>query len=123
MAMLRSLLLLFIVFSMGDADGKRDIYLYKHHSILKTFRCYKFFSQLATWIAAEVKCKLLQDAVEEGQWLWSDGTPYDYSNWCSNEPKTASNFDVSGGPLCKKKKKNLEATRPEKLLRRSKEPY
>ncbi|XP_042609980.1 galactose-specific lectin nattectin-like, partial [Cyprinus carpio] len=28
----------------------------------------------------------VQDAVEEGQWLWSDGTPYDYSNWCSNEP-------------------------------------
>uniref|UniRef100_A0A8C1NMA5 C-type lectin domain-containing protein n=1 Tax=Cyprinus carpio TaxID=7962 RepID=A0A8C1NMA5_CYPCA len=26
----------------------------------------------------------VQDA--EGQWLWSDGTPYDYSNWCSNEP-------------------------------------
>ncbi len=37
MAMLRSLLLLFTVFSMGNADGNQDIYLYKPslYSILK----------------------------------------------------------------------------------------
>ncbi|XP_042609964.1 lithostathine-like [Cyprinus carpio] len=44
----------------------------------------------------------VQDAVEEGQWLWSDGTPYDYSNWCSKEPNNLNvgNFvERSTGPL------------------------
>ncbi len=25
-------------------------------------------------------------ALKEGQWVWSDGTPYDYTSWCSTEP-------------------------------------
>uniref|UniRef100_A0A8C1HE91 C-type lectin domain-containing protein n=1 Tax=Cyprinus carpio carpio TaxID=630221 RepID=A0A8C1HE91_CYPCA len=116
MAMLRSLLLLFIVFSMGDADvdiGRLCQDGWTNFGV----RCYKFFSQSTSWITAErncieehanlasvhnelennfligllpsttTRCWLgVQDAVEEGQWLWSDGTPYDYSNWCSNEP-------------------------------------
>uniref|UniRef100_A0A8C1C6P6 C-type lectin domain-containing protein n=1 Tax=Cyprinus carpio carpio TaxID=630221 RepID=A0A8C1C6P6_CYPCA len=116
MAMLRSLLLLFIVFSMGDADvdiGRLCQYGWTNFGV----QCYKFFSRSTSWITAEKNCidqhanlasvhneqennflmGLLpstttrcwlgvQDAVEEGQWLWSDGTPYDYSNWCSNEP-------------------------------------
>ncbi|XP_016313609.1 ladderlectin-like [Sinocyclocheilus anshuiensis] len=115
MAMLRSLLVLFIVFSMGNADVVRNK---KCHYGWTNFgvRCYKFFSQSADWITAERHCidhhanlasvhdelenrflrSLLpsttrcwlgvHDGVQEGQWLWSDGTPYDYTNWCSNEP-------------------------------------
>ncbi|XP_077081601.1 galactose-specific lectin nattectin-like [Siphateles boraxobius] len=26
------------------------------------------------------------DAVEEGEWLWSDGTVFSYTNWCSWQP-------------------------------------
>ncbi|MBE0174937.1 C-type lectin domain-containing protein, partial [Bacillus spizizenii] len=119
MAMLRSLLLHFIVFSMSNAEGLPDIavvhkcpYGWTNFGV----RCYKFFSQSTNWIAAERKCidqhanlasvhselendfllRLLptstrcwlgvHDGVQEGEWLWSDGTPYDHTNWCSNEP-------------------------------------
>ncbi|XP_059355386.1 ladderlectin-like [Carassius carassius] len=36
-------------------------------------------SSTHSWIGAH-------DAIQEGQWVWSDGTPYDYTNWCSGEP-------------------------------------
>ncbi|KAI3375971.1 hypothetical protein L3Q82_016504, partial [Scortum barcoo] len=26
------------------------------------------------------------DAQEEKTWFWSDGKPFDYDSWCSNEP-------------------------------------
>uniref|UniRef100_A0A673ADT4 C-type lectin domain-containing protein n=2 Tax=Sphaeramia orbicularis TaxID=375764 RepID=A0A673ADT4_9TELE len=32
-----------------------------------------------TWIAGS-------DAQEEGQWLNVDGTPFNYTNWCSGQP-------------------------------------
>ncbi|XP_039678414.1 ladderlectin-like [Perca fluviatilis] len=32
-----------------------------------------------TWIGGS-------DAQEEKQWLWSDGTPFRYSNWCRGQP-------------------------------------
>ncbi|XP_059372730.1 ladderlectin-like [Carassius carassius] len=112
MAMLRSPLLLFIVFSIGDA-GDTCQYGWTNFGS----RCNKFIFFQETWITVErnrialhanlasvhseqendfllgllpsstTQCWLgNQDAVEEGQWLWSDGTPYDYSNWCSGEP-------------------------------------
>uniref|UniRef100_A0A672SUD7 C-type lectin domain-containing protein n=1 Tax=Sinocyclocheilus grahami TaxID=75366 RepID=A0A672SUD7_SINGR len=79
-------------------------------------RCYKFFSQSANWITAERNCqsfdanlasvhnKIEQDLLlsllpsstrcwigahdgeQEGQWVWSDGTPYDFTYWGSGEP-------------------------------------
>ncbi|XP_051997773.1 ladderlectin-like [Xyrauchen texanus] len=79
-------------------------------------KCYKFFSSEVDWITAEKNCQSLNanlasvqgqvenefllslvpvsarclvgghDWVEDGQWLWSDGTTFDYTNWCSNEP-------------------------------------
>ncbi|XP_059426259.1 ladderlectin-like [Carassius carassius] len=117
MAMLRSLLLLFIVFSTGNAAGKPDIGILCQDG-WSNFgaRCYNFFSQLATWSEAERNCIALganlasvhddeenyflldllppstrcwiggHDAVEEGEWLWSDGTKFDYTNWCDREP-------------------------------------
>lgn len=35
--------------------------------------------QVAMWLGGT-------DEVEEGQWLWEDGTPISYSNWAANEP-------------------------------------
>uniref|UniRef100_A0A8C2B7Y9 C-type lectin domain-containing protein n=1 Tax=Cyprinus carpio TaxID=7962 RepID=A0A8C2B7Y9_CYPCA len=37
--------------------------------------------------SSSTRCWLgVHDGIQEGQWLWSDGTPYDYTSWCSNEP-------------------------------------
>ncbi|KAF4111753.1 type-2 ice-structuring protein-like isoform X1 [Onychostoma macrolepis] len=120
MAMLGSLLL-FIMFSMGntEVDLPYPVGIDKNcHYGWTPFgdRCYKFFSQSISWIAAERKCidqhanlasvhsELendfllslvpsskrcwfgVHDGVQEGAWLWSDGTPYDYTNWCADEP-------------------------------------
>lgn len=120
MAMLRSLILLFIIFSMGNAEvnlAEKCPYGWTNFGI----RCYKYFSQSATWITAEKNCQTLggnlasvhskpendfllslvpsasttfwvgaDDGVQEGQWLWSDGTvSNDYINWCSAEPNNS----------------------------------
>uniref|UniRef100_A0A671KG66 C-type lectin domain-containing protein n=1 Tax=Sinocyclocheilus anshuiensis TaxID=1608454 RepID=A0A671KG66_9TELE len=104
MAMLRSLLLLFIVFSMVNAEVdivEKCPFGWTHFG----GRCYKFFSQSANWITAERNCQTendfllsllptsttrcwvgTHDGEQEGQWVWSDGSTYDYTNWCSAEP-------------------------------------
>uniref|UniRef100_A0A673MXG5 C-type lectin domain-containing protein n=1 Tax=Sinocyclocheilus rhinocerous TaxID=307959 RepID=A0A673MXG5_9TELE len=116
MAMLRSLLLLFIVFSMGNAEVdivEKCPFGWTNFGV----RCYKFFSQSANWITAERNCQSLDsnvasvhskaennfllsllpssttrcwvgthDGEQEGQWVCSDGSTYDYTNWCSAEP-------------------------------------
>ncbi|XP_039509036.1 ladderlectin-like [Pimephales promelas] len=120
MAMLRSLILLFVIFSIGNAD----VHLVEKCPTGWTnfgLRCYKFFSQTVNWITAEKACQNLganlasvdskptndflmsllpspstlcwiggHDGVQEGQWLWSDGTVFTgYNNWCSAEPNNA----------------------------------
>ncbi|XP_048015681.1 galactose-specific lectin nattectin-like [Megalobrama amblycephala] len=127
MAMLRSFLLLFIIFSMGNAEddsvkkcptGWTNFGLGWTNFKLQ-WRCFKYFSQPANWITAERKCQRLganlasvhnkleynfllsllppsatktwvggHDGVQNGQWLWSDGTMFDYINWCPGEPNT-----------------------------------
>uniref|UniRef100_A0A673LEK3 Galactose-specific lectin nattectin-like n=1 Tax=Sinocyclocheilus rhinocerous TaxID=307959 RepID=A0A673LEK3_9TELE len=109
MAMLRSLLLLFIVFSMGNAEVKKCPYGWTNFGV----RCYKFFSEAVNWITAEKNCqrldanlasvhnKIEQDfllsllpssttrcwfGTHDGQWLWTDGTPYDYTYWAPGQP-------------------------------------
>ncbi|XP_056109138.1 ladderlectin-like [Rhinichthys klamathensis goyatoka] len=79
-------------------------------------QCYKYFSGPANWITAEENCLSLganlasvrnnqenkfllsllpcstrswigaHDAVQEGHWLWSDGSVFSYTNWCSGQP-------------------------------------
>uniref|UniRef100_A0A9J8BWX9 Uncharacterized protein n=1 Tax=Cyprinus carpio carpio TaxID=630221 RepID=A0A9J8BWX9_CYPCA len=52
MAMLRSLLLLFIVFSMGNADAEIAEKCPNGWTIFGV-RCFKYFSQSVNWITAE----------------------------------------------------------------------
>ncbi|XP_077072807.1 ladderlectin-like [Siphateles boraxobius] len=120
MAMLRSLILLSIIFSMGNAEVNlvKCPYGWTNFGL----RCYKYFSQSVTWITAEKNCQTLganlasvhskmendfllslvpslstifwvgaHDGEQDGQWLWSDGTVLDYTSWCSTEP---NNFHV-----------------------------
>uniref|UniRef100_A0A8C2F263 Ladderlectin-like n=1 Tax=Cyprinus carpio TaxID=7962 RepID=A0A8C2F263_CYPCA len=115
MAMQRSLLLLFIVFSMGNAEVnlvKKCPYGWTNLGV----RCYRFFFQTVTWITAE-NCQSLDanlasvhskiendfllsllpssstrcwfgahDGEVEAQWLWTDGTPFDYTHWAPGQP-------------------------------------
>ncbi|XP_056303014.1 ladderlectin-like isoform X1 [Danio aesculapii] len=117
MFLLRSLLLLSIMFSMGNADDRsrcpRD--WRKSGS-----RCFKFFSRSVNWVTAERNCQSLggnlasvhnqvendlllslvpgstrcwiggHDGEQNGQWLWSDGSSFGYTNWCSGEPSSGS---------------------------------
>uniref|UniRef100_A0A8C1US38 C-type lectin domain-containing protein n=1 Tax=Cyprinus carpio TaxID=7962 RepID=A0A8C1US38_CYPCA len=113
MAMLRSLLLFFIVFSMGNAEVKKCPYGWTNFGV----RCFKLFSQEVNWVTAERKCQSLDanlasvhskiehdfllsllpssaarcwfglhDGEQEGEWLWTDGTPFDYTHWAPGQP-------------------------------------
>ncbi|XDV32058.1 hypothetical protein PO909_002955 [Leuciscus waleckii] len=111
MAMLKGFLLLFMIFSMGNAGDTCPA-----GWINFGLRCYKYFSHSTNWITAERNCLSLggnlasvhnklendfllslltsstrswvgaHDGVQEGQWLWSDGTKFFYTNWCPGEP-------------------------------------
>ncbi|XP_056109137.1 galactose-specific lectin nattectin-like isoform X2 [Rhinichthys klamathensis goyatoka] len=115
MAMLKICLLLFIIFSMGNAEvglSRRCPATWIKYGL----RCFKFISHPTNWITAERNCQghganlasvrnnlennfLLSllpsstrtwvgghDAVEEGHWLWSDGTVFLHTHWCTRQP-------------------------------------
>ncbi|XP_039522302.1 ladderlectin-like isoform X2 [Pimephales promelas] len=127
MAMLKSCLLLFIIFSMGNAEvnvnGQDAVGLSRRCPATWTkygLRCFKFFSHPTNWITAERNCQSIganlasvsnklengfllsllpspstrtwvgaHDAVQEGRWLWSDGSVFLFTHWCSNEPNSS----------------------------------
>ncbi|CAM4660620.1 unnamed protein product [Leuciscus chuanchicus] len=131
MAMLKSCLLLFIIFSMGNTEvnvtrnvnGLDAVRLTRRCPpgwIQFGLRCYKYFSQSTIWLTAERNCQSLganlasvrnklendfllsllpspsthswigaHDAIQDGHWLWSDGTVFLYTNWCAGEPNNA----------------------------------
>ncbi|RXN28935.1 galactose-specific lectin nattectin-like protein [Labeo rohita] len=141
MAMLRSLLLLFIVFSMGNAQvnlSRKCPYGWINFGV----RCFKFFSSTVHWVTAEKNCQSLganlasihskieqefllsllpssstrcwigtHDGNHEGQWLWTDGTPYDFAYFGPGQPDNLGeencgelNFTDSEGNQLKTKK-------------------
>ncbi|XP_036391089.1 galactose-specific lectin nattectin-like [Megalops cyprinoides] len=84
-------------------------------------RCFLFSSKKKPWIQAEKHCLKLggnlasvhspqeyhliqkfttenawiggHDAVEEGQWLWSDGSPFLYTKWTPRQPDNHNEED------------------------------
>ncbi|XP_051731653.1 galactose-specific lectin nattectin-like [Ctenopharyngodon idella] len=97
MAMLRSVLLFFMIFSMGNAQVdlfRKFTYTYSKRN------CQALGANLASVhnkVENDFLLSLLpssskqswgggHDGEKEGQWLWSDGTAYDYTNWCPGEP-------------------------------------
>ncbi|XP_067307964.1 type-2 ice-structuring protein-like [Pseudorasbora parva] len=112
MEMLRTFLLLFVIFSMGNA-GKECPCGWAKFGV----RCYKFFPETVNWVTAQRNCQRFganlvsvhsraendfllsllpslstrawigaHDGEIEGQWLWNDGTEPDFTSWCVTEP-------------------------------------
>ncbi|XP_051565362.1 ladderlectin-like [Myxocyprinus asiaticus] len=145
MEVMRALLLLFCTLSLGTTEAGKCPFGWTPFGE----KCYKFFSSQVDWITAEKNCQRLNsnlasvrsqvenelllslvpvsarcwvgghDWVEDGQWLWSDGTTFDYTNWCAAEPSgntencleinwtskrcwNDENFSTSMGYICAK---------------------
>ncbi|KAI2660737.1 Ladderlectin [Labeo rohita] len=112
MAVLRSLLLLFTVFSMGNAEVEKCPYGWRilesnatSSSLGRLTGSQQRNCQSLGASLASVHSKLENDFLLsllpssstqswDGEWMWSDGTPYDYTNWCSVEP------NVGGSENC-----------------------
>ncbi|KAG9262136.1 ladderlectin-like [Astyanax mexicanus] len=56
------------------------------HNFLKRFSKTKAGKYVRTWIGGH-------DATENFQWLWSDGTKFDFTAWLTDEPNNAGNAE------------------------------
>ncbi|XP_065149408.1 ladderlectin-like [Paramisgurnus dabryanus] len=113
MAIMRALVLLFLVFSVESAPAEEDCPF--GWTPFGT-KCYKFFSQSVNWVTAEKNCESVDsnlapvrstaehnfilslvpgstrtwigghDGEIDGQWLWADGSQFDFTSWCPTEP-------------------------------------
>ncbi|XP_073670726.1 galactose-specific lectin nattectin-like [Paramisgurnus dabryanus] len=119
MAVMRALVLLFLVFSVENAAAHE-----KCSYGLTPFgvQCYKFFSESVNWATAEKNCQSIDanlasvrnkvennfllslivpdstrawigghDGEIDGQWLWADGSQFDFNNWCPGLPDNYKN--------------------------------
>ncbi|XP_056615222.1 galactose-specific lectin nattectin-like [Triplophysa dalaica] len=112
MAVMRGLVLLFLVFSVENAAADDCPFGWTPFGV----ECFKLILQEVDWVGAEKNCQSLDgnlasvrskaqndfllslvpvntnvwigghDAEMEEQWLWTDGSPFDYSNLCNGQP-------------------------------------
>ncbi|XP_056611325.1 galactose-specific lectin nattectin-like [Triplophysa dalaica] len=112
MAVIRGLVILFLVFSLEYAAAKTCSVGWQRFGA----KCFRFFPQTVNWGTAVKNCQnfggnlasvrtkvrndfLLSlvpsntrawigghDGELDGQWLWSNGARFDYTNWCRGEP-------------------------------------
>ncbi|XP_065146180.1 ladderlectin-like [Paramisgurnus dabryanus] len=113
MAVMRALVLLFLVFSVESAPAQHCPHGWTPFGV----QCYKFFPASVDWTTAEKNCQSLDanlasvrntvennfllslivspisvswigghDAEVAGQWLWTDGSQFDFTTWCTGEP-------------------------------------
>ncbi|XP_056615856.1 ladderlectin-like isoform X2 [Triplophysa dalaica] len=115
MEVMRGLVLLFLVFSVENAAAEDCSFGWTPFGV----ECFKFFPQTVNWVRAEKNCQSLDanlasvrskaqnefllslvpvntyawigghDGEMEKQWLWTDGSPFDYTNWCKTEPNNS----------------------------------
>ncbi|XP_065145814.1 galactose-specific lectin nattectin-like [Paramisgurnus dabryanus] len=115
MAVMRALVLLFLVFSFESAAAHHCHHGWQHFGR----HCYKFFSESVNWVRAEKNCHSIggnlasvhntaqnnfllsivpanrrtwiggHDGEIDGQWLWTDGSRFVFTHWCSKEPNNA----------------------------------
>jgi len=57
-----------------------------HSETEKDFVCSIIVNKVRTWLGAS-------DIVTEGQWVWTDGTPWDFVDWTSDQPSNGSGED------------------------------
>ncbi|KAK7153548.1 hypothetical protein R3I94_007053 [Phoxinus phoxinus] len=125
-----TLLLLFMAFSQGDAAADGCPTGWSAFGL----KCVKFFATPLDWMAAEKYCQTLggnlvsvhskaekdlllnmvpgttrtwiggHDAVQDGQWMWTDGSVFDYNYWCSGQPDNTANkehvLEINYGNRC-----------------------
>nr|XP_055046138.1 galactose-specific lectin nattectin-like [Misgurnus anguillicaudatus] len=119
MAVMRALVLLFLVFSVESAAAQKKCL---HGWTPFGLQCFKFFSESVNWVTAEKNCQSIDanlasvrstvehnfllsllvpadtrawigghDGEIDGQWLWTDGSQFDFTNWCSGVPDNFEN--------------------------------